>query len=480
MFRNILNTTQVFGLCLLAVGSCSCDDDKPASGDDKKPAMDIYIATPETGAKIRLVNGAEIAVTAGDAAPICLTARADGTVDGADVLNFSTFPMTLSASYPAGAAAGVAADQSSAEKLAAADYATGEITLKALPANGIVSIPLARRLAKIDIRFAETPSPLAAVTVASNGKDGLIPVKAYVKGLKAKVLVEPGDAAVGQTFITVTTEDGKTYSADGIPSTHAGYRYTYTARIAPDGSLTLSAPEITVLESSTPTSDRLVLMTYNVHGCLGTDQVRSTTRISDIVNKMKPAAVGMQELDSVVPRSGNRYYLEELGHETGMLYEFSNSYAGFGGAYGNGLLLRQKALGIQRYPLPGEEPRSFIFAEYPDYCFGTTHFDLTEDAKLESAKIIGEIVQKYNKPFFITGDMNIETGSAPYNEMMKHFRTLNDTRMLTFPANAPTSTIDYIMVHDVPGVTVTTDKTEVYPEPIASDHRPVIVTLSIE
>lgn len=480
MFRNIINITSVFGLCLLAVGTCSCDDDKPTTAGDTVPAMDIYITTPEAGTKVRLVEGAEIAVTAGDAAPIRLTAQADGTIAGAETLTFSNFPMTLSASYPADAPSGLPADQSTAEKLAAADYATGKITLKALPANGIVSIPLSRHLAKIDIKFTGTASPVTAVTVASNGNEGAVKVNAYVKGRKAKALVSPGDAAVGQTFITATTEDGKTYAVDGIPSTHAGYRYTYTARISADGSMTLSAPEISELESSTPTSDRLVLMTYNVHGCLGTDQVRSTKRISDIVNKMKPAAVGMQELDSVVPRSGNRYYLEELGKETGMLYEFSNSYAGFGGAYGNGLLLSQKALYIKRCPLPGEEPRSFIFAEYPDYCFGTTHFDLTEDAKLESAKIIGEIVQKYDKPFFITGDMNIEPGSAPYIEMMKHFRTLNDTRLFTFPANAPTSTIDYIMVHDVPGITVTTDKTEVYPEPLASDHRPVIVTLSIE
>lgn len=479
MFRNILNTTQIFGLCLLAVGSCSCNDDKDPAADNKSLSMDIYISAPETGTKIQLVDGAEISVTAGDGAPVYLTAQADGTISGVEELNLSTFPVTLSACYPARTTTEIPADQSSSDKLAAADFAMGEVTLKALPTNGIVSIPLSRRSAKIDVKFTETPSPVTSVTVASNGDNGPIAVKAYTKGLKAKALVEPGDAAVGQAFITVTTEDGKTYTVNGIPSTHAGYRYTYTARIAA-GDLTLSTPEITVLESNNPAADRLVLMTYNVHGCLGMDQVRSTTRISNIVNKMRPAAVGMQELDSVVPRSGNRYYLAELAQETGMIHEYSNSYAGFGGAYGNGLLLCQVPLDVRRYALPGEEPRSFIFAEYPDYCFGTTHFDLTEDAKLESAKIIGEIVQKYDKPFFLTGDMNIEPGSEPYNEMMKYFRTLNDTRLFTFPANAPTSTIDYIMVHDVPGVTVTTDKTEVYPEPAASDHRPVIVTLSIE
>ena len=82
MFRNILNTTQIFGLCLLAVGSCSCNDDKDTAADNKNLSMDIYISAPETGTKIQLVDGAEISVTAGDGAPVYLTAMADGTISG--------------------------------------------------------------------------------------------------------------------------------------------------------------------------------------------------------------------------------------------------------------------------------------------------------------------------------------------------------------------------------------------------------------
>lgn len=78
---------------------------------------------------------------------------------------------------------------------------------------------------------------------------------------------------------------------------------------------------------------------------------------------------------------------------------------------------------------------------------------------------------------FLAGDLNAEPESAFIKYLQQDFQILSDVNQHTFPAPAPTETIDYItaLKQNMKGFTVTS--AQVVNEPVASDHRPLVVVL---
>ena len=75
--------------------------------------------------------------------------------------------------------------------------------------------------------------------------------------------------------------------------------------------------------------------------------------------------------------------------------------------------------------------------------------------------------------------MNDEPESEFIKELQKEFRIMSDPEQFTFPASKPKATIDYIvgLKRTTNGCTVMS--AEVVNEPVASDHRPLVVKLRI-
>ena len=73
--------------------------------------------------------------------------------------------------------------------------------------------------------------------------------------------------------------------------------------------------------------------------------------------------------------------------------------------------------------------------------------------------------------------MNDQPDSEFIKELQKEFQIISNPKQLTFPASKPKVTIDYIvsLKRNMNGFTV--KSTEIVNEPVASDHRPVIVEL---
>ena len=225
------------------------------------------------------------------------------------------------------------------------------------------------------------------------------------------------------------------------------------------------------------------IMTFNIRVGKGIDQVNNLQRSADIINRERPDVVALQEVDSVTVRTGGRDQAQELGRLTGMNSVFAAAMEFNGGKYGVGLLSREKPLSVKRIPLPGrEEVRVMLIAEFSGYVVAATHFSLTEADRLASAEILLKETAQIDKPVFFAGDLNALPESATIKLLEQHFALLTDKNVFTFPADTPDRCIDYIFARSPKapfGKEFKVISTTVLPEPMASDHRPVMVKLRL-
>ena len=229
---------------------------------------------------------------------------------------------------------------------------------------------------------------------------------------------------------------------------------------------------------SAQAQNTLKLMSYNIKNANGMDNVCNFQRIANVINNTSPDVVAIQEVDSMTNRSGQKYVLGEIAERTQMHGYFAPAIDYDGGKYGIGLLTKQVPLRLQSLPLPGrEEARTLILAEFTDYIYCCTHMSLTEEDRMKSLELVKAFTSSSTKPLFLAGDMNAEPESGFIKELQKDFQILSNPKQHTFPAPDPKETIDYIAMlkQNAKGFAVISAK--VINEPMASDHRPILVEL---
>lgn len=226
---------------------------------------------------------------------------------------------------------------------------------------------------------------------------------------------------------------------------------------------------------------QLKIMSYNVRNAKGMDNTVDFGRIAKVILDVAPDVVAVQELDSMTIRYGKKYALGEIAALTGMHPEYFPAIEFDGGKYGIGILSREKPLGVQGYALPGrEEERALLVAEFEDYFFACTHLSLTEVDRIASLEIIGKIASSCAKPFILAGDLNDIPDSPFIKGLQKDFHLLNNPAEKTFPAPLPSRTLDYIALLKKGAPEFEVQESRVIGEPVASDHRPVVVDLLLE
>ncbi|OKZ19084.1 MAG: endonuclease [Bacteroides sp. 43_46] len=229
---------------------------------------------------------------------------------------------------------------------------------------------------------------------------------------------------------------------------------------------------------SAQAQNTLKLMSYNIKNANGMDNVCNFQRIANVINNTSPDVVAIQEVDSMTNRSGQKYVLGEIAERTQMHGYFAPAIDYDGGKYGIGLLTKQVLLRLQTLPLPRrEEARTLILAEFADYIYCCTHMSLTEEDRMKSLELVKAFTSSSTKPLFLAGDMNAEPESGFIKKLQKDFQILSNPKQHTFPAPDPKETIDYIatLKQNAKGFAVISAK--VINEPMASDHRPILVEL---
>jgi len=224
----------------------------------------------------------------------------------------------------------------------------------------------------------------------------------------------------------------------------------------------------------------LTIMSYNVRNCVGMDGVTDYQRVADIILNANADVVALQELDSATQRSGGIVVISELARLTGMFGVYGPAIDFQGGKYGIGMLVKKLPQSWEIHPLPGrEEMRAILAVELDNYVVCCTHFSLTPEDRLESVRIIEELVTGFEKPVFLAGDINDLPDSDVLKRLGLTWNILSNPEKFTHRSDKPAKCIDYIfgLTNEKYGFKVI--DSVVGEEPLASDHLPLWVKLKI-
>ncbi|MBM3833455.1 MAG: endonuclease [Verrucomicrobia bacterium] len=233
---------------------------------------------------------------------------------------------------------------------------------------------------------------------------------------------------------------------------------------------------------------RVRVLTYNIHHAEGTDGRFDYDRLAKIIRSVNPDLVALQEVDQKTQRASGVDQAAELAKLTGLHATFGKTIDYSGGAYGNAILSRWPPLEIKNHPLPstaGHEPRAALAIRArvdgrgEPLWFAATHLDHTRDEseRLAQAVKLNELfANEPAEPIILAGDLN----AVPESNVMRNLLSQwNDASAAspqpTIPSGNPRSRIDYILFRPADGWRIV--ETRVLEEPVASDHRPLLVLL---
>lgn len=233
--------------------------------------------------------------------------------------------------------------------------------------------------------------------------------------------------------------------------------------------------------------DSFTVLTYNIHHGRGLDGKVDIPRIGRVINAHSPHFACLQEVDMNTERTGGADTCAILSEETGMHATFAKAIPLGSGEYGIAVLSREKPLSTKRVALPGSESRVLLICEFDDCVIANTHLDLKHEARMKAVEIIKSELSAYaRKPVFLAGDWNSGPGSPELSAIGGFASVISARDRATYHKPHFTQTdyanaklcIDYIAVDTAHRAKYDVVKTYVVEERVASDHVPVVVTVS--
>src|SRR5882672_912475 len=248
-------------------------------------------------------------------------------------------------------------------------------------------------------------------------------------------------------------------------------------------------PGSSALPSIPASTQKLRVMTYNIHVGVGMDKKLDLPRIAAVINAQHPDLVGLQEVDRGVTRTQRIDEIVELSKLTRMEYAFAFNLHYQGGQYGVAILSRFpiRATDHRLFQNTREaERRGFIRAEVSVdgrvLNFVTTHLDYQyEDGRLFEAQQLLSALKDVQGPLVIVGDFNDIPAGRAYQLMRYQFgdawiESRSTDEGFSYPTDKPAKRIDYIFFRSTDRVRTKRAwivKTE------ASDHVPVVADLEV-
>lgn len=231
---------------------------------------------------------------------------------------------------------------------------------------------------------------------------------------------------------------------------------------------------------------RVRVLSYNIHHAEGTDGKLDLDRIARVISAAEPDLVALQEVDYKTERGGGADELAELAKRTGLTPVAGDNIDYQGGRYGNAALVRGRVVSSKNRLLPhvSGEQRGVLQVEVaaaegrPALGFFVTHLDhrREEAERVAGAKFINGLVAGSSIPAILAGDLN----ATPESDTLKTFGAAwqNPTEgksLPTIPSDRPGRQIDFVLCRP-PGAWRVVEA-KVIEEPVASDHRPLLVVL---
>jgi endonuclease/exonuclease/phosphatase family metal-dependent hydrolase len=230
------------------------------------------------------------------------------------------------------------------------------------------------------------------------------------------------------------------------------------------------------------------ILTYNIRHGEGMDHKVDLDRIADVIRDAKPDLVALEEVDQGTDRTDHVDQPAELGRLTGMQAVFGHNIDFQGGGYGTAVLSRLPIQSHESHKLksfyegtaahPEQRGVQLIVlgSDADKLVFLCTHLDYRPDdsERFASVTTINELADKFSgKPVILAGDLNALPDSRVIGEFDKTWKRAGTNDLLTFPADDPKRLIDYVYVRPVDGWEIV--EVRVIEEPVASDHRPLLV-----
>lgn len=223
------------------------------------------------------------------------------------------------------------------------------------------------------------------------------------------------------------------------------------------------------------------ILTYNIRGTRGLDDVRSVERIADTISSSQADIVCLQEVEQWETGVGFGDQPAELARLLGMNMEFHGILTLPHYRYGIAIMSRYPVVQSDRYLLPsvGEQRgmiRVQISTEQGDLNVFCTHWGLNSKERIKQAGQTAAVINATTGPKILCGDLN-ETAEYTAVSSLINQSGLRDLAVasgvadLTFPADTPDCRIDYMLAsRELTASNVTVINSQ------ASDHRPVLAS----
>ena len=243
-------------------------------------------------------------------------------------------------------------------------------------------------------------------------------------------------------------------------------------------------------------------MTYNTHGCVGSDGQCRPERIAEVIRRQAPDVVCLQEIDVGRGRSGKLDQARRIAELTSLSPHFTSARDAEEGRYGNAILthhpyeLRAEGmLPVRRGELRAAQWLELSLEDGP-LDIVNTHLSLHFFERLAQSRALfndGDAPPSasYPTPFtalrgglervILCGDFNAGALSPSYRVLRRRLRDAQRARKprATWPARFPLLRLDHVWIGKdigVAGVSVPRDALT----KSASDHLPIVADLVIE
>jgi endonuclease/exonuclease/phosphatase family metal-dependent hydrolase len=232
----------------------------------------------------------------------------------------------------------------------------------------------------------------------------------------------------------------------------------------------------------------LRVLTYNIHHGEGTDGRFDLSRLAGVVTSVQPDLVALQEVDEGTERTNGVDEVAELARLTDLHAVFGKAMDYLGGEYGVAVLSRWPLLHTHNDPLPSladHEPRTALTVEVaagdggPRIEFTCTHLDQTRDPenRMAQARYLNQRLVREDGPLTIlAGDMNARPDTEVMGLLEEHWtipRAADPAPIA--PSGRPRMRVDYVLIR--PAAEWRVIESSIVNEPVASDHRPLLVVL---
>ncbi len=250
---------------------------------------------------------------------------------------------------------------------------------------------------------------------------------------------------------------------------------------------------------------QIKVLSYNIHYGVGMDSKKDLKRIADVINRLDPDIVGLQEVaDSAMTATigqltemigvfgasteiepPNLYHLLDIPVPESQLF------------YGDAILSKYPFKYVGNLSIPSASSSRYEamcidvdfskkYGEETIVRFITTHFDylrtIGSNYAREAAVEVIEIAfinDTLDLSYILTGDLNATPGSPPLKQLEEKGWVLEDAGkpLPTVPSISPRKQIDYVLVR--PERSWRIIDVSVIEEGMASDHCPILMTLEL-